>query len=79
MCRRQKPQKNLGINPNTLHTWIHKLSQPNVNEREDKQLMPLTQTEFDEGRAVYGTRSIKQALAQQGQTVSRRVDWSVND
>lgn len=34
--------------------------------------MPLIQTEFDKGRAIYGTRRIKHALAQQGQTVSRR-------
>ena len=60
----------LAVCRSAYYDWLQR--QPSANEREDKQLMKLIQTEFDKGRKTYGTRRIKQALAQQEVIVSRR-------
>lgn len=60
----------LAVCRSAYYDWLQR--QPTANELEDKHLMKLIQTEFDKGRKTYGTRRIKQALAQQGIIVSRR-------
>ncbi len=60
----------LAVCRSAYYDWLQR--QPTANELEDQQLMALIQSEFDKGRANYGTRRIKQALVQQGITVSRR-------
>ena len=60
----------LAVCRSAYYDWLQR--QPTANEQEDQQLMKSIQIEFDKGRANYGTRRIKQALAQQEVSVSRR-------
>ncbi len=52
------------------YDWLKR--QPSVQELKDQALMKLIQTEFDKGRATYGTRRLKPALTKFGWIVSRR-------
>ena len=54
--------EDLGINPNTLYTWVHNASKSKENNNVTKK----------EGRECYGTRRIQQDLIAQELTVSRR-------
>jgi putative transposase len=60
----------LAVCRSAYYDWLQR--QPTAGEIEDRRLMELIEMAFAKGRGTYGTRRIKQELAQQGVRISRR-------
>lgn len=60
----------LHVSRSFYYEWVSR--QPTTYEVEDARLKKIIEIEFTKSRGVYGTRRLKQGLAQHGFTVSRR-------
>ena len=60
----------LQVSRSFYYEWVSR--QPTAYEVEENQLKRIIEVEFTKSRAVYGTRRLKQVLAQQNLIASRR-------
>jgi putative transposase len=60
----------LQVSRSFYYEWVNRM--PTAREVEDGTLKNIIEVEFTKSRAVYGTRRLKQTLARQNFTVSRR-------